>query len=694
MRRVLAFVIIAFGLVFIAPPAEAAVSVTITASPTTLVEGGSTVIKGKAVNAKPGSVVRLQHWASGSWQTVASRKVWSTQTYSFSRKPAPGHPRFRVFKPAQLGQAAAVSTVVTLTVKWLPRIQVSTTQLPGNGIRQTVTVSNNPFGGTIEPQWRNSSADTWKTGEAPPYGASSFTREYYDDPGTQYRYVVWPTSMSATAISTVATIARVPYHLALNSGVDLTQVPQGDDAATVLFDATAGARLTLVGSSGEPWSAEVFAPGGQSMGSFPDTFQPLRFVAPATGEYEISVSSNFGVDHATIWGSTPKHVPATMDGDAVAVVNDVPGQIVDVTFDAAAGQAFTVTTNLSGPTEEQLLAPGGEVREAWLPDVAEYGVVKVFRAAVAGTYRYEYIQNQLIDQTATVLSAPLLDSPLGQVTTAEVDRPSRVVLIPFDVPAGEHVAVGGSREGTEATIATFDATTGLPVTYTDGGSYVVAVSAPYGKTGLAKVQLAPPLTLNVTPDGTSYDVDNSDYMFRYVDLTFSGDAGDLIYFTAGGASGGGGRAPRLFAADGTLVPLLGWGKPSWHLPSSGTYVLSAGIGQGNGSFAIDRADEVPLASDGTPSVVTIDQPGEVVFVPVSVASGTPFDVTLDQIDASLGDNWNVDVFAPDGYWYNSFAKAGTLPTFIVRDPGDVYILVSADNDATGSLRLSAKPFTP
>lgn len=102
--------------------AERALSVTIKAVPTTLMVGETSAISGRAVEAKPGSTVNLQRRIDGVWTTTKSRRVSDTRTYSFTVQPLKGYQHYRVVKPRQLGQPAAASSEVRLTVQWLPTI--------------------------------------------------------------------------------------------------------------------------------------------------------------------------------------------------------------------------------------------------------------------------------------------------------------------------------------------------------------------------------------------------------------------------------------------------------------------------------------------------------------------------------------------------------------------------------------------
>lgn len=169
MARLLATVLLMTGLTLLSPsPAHATLSVTISATKTTLMAGESTTIKGKAVGAKPGSVVKLQRKVSGVWRTVTQKKVWSTRTYSFTIKPPKGYQYYRVRKPRQLGQSAATSSPVKLAVRWRPSILISSvTAHADSESGQTVDITGKASGASgavahLEHRWESwSDGNVW-----------------------------------------------------------------------------------------------------------------------------------------------------------------------------------------------------------------------------------------------------------------------------------------------------------------------------------------------------------------------------------------------------------------------------------------------------------------------------------------------------------------------------------------------------
>jgi hypothetical protein len=107
--------------------AEATLTVSLSAQPSTYVEGGSTRLSGTADGAKLGSVVKLQKKRADSWTTIAQRTLRDSRAFSFTVSPARGYHTYRVAKDRQLGQPRVVSRSVVVTVTWRPTIAVTST---------------------------------------------------------------------------------------------------------------------------------------------------------------------------------------------------------------------------------------------------------------------------------------------------------------------------------------------------------------------------------------------------------------------------------------------------------------------------------------------------------------------------------------------------------------------------------------
>lgn len=800
MSRVLAIVLFLTGLSLVAPPAHAAVSVTISASPSTLVVGGQTVIKGKVVNAKPGSVVKLQRKVDGTWRAVTSKQVWSARTYSFAIKPTRGVHTYRVVKPRQLGQPYAASPTVKVTVTGPLSVTISASPTSLT-VGSTTTISGKAVNGLpgsvvqlqhrVDGSWQQVaskkvwSARTYSFVVTPaegghsyrvvkprqlgqPYAASpaaavqvipaapelvvnssagvddqgrdiliftgrvsgfpeawvgleyrwgaegrwsgvTYTRAEPD--GTfelrnrdwayaQFRVVAPAFAGSPELISHVFVSAQQPYRLPLNGEVQLTGLHDEHNAGTVLLDVEAGDEVTFAGPTNGNWGASVAEPDGSFVGGIRPVYDDdlgrwlnmFRFEAEVSGTYVVDVTSDSEGQSVTLWASTPKTVMAVVDGPSVAVANDFPYQIVDVEFDIPAGQAYTLNDGYSGEWSTALLDPDGAEEGPWIKLPESYDVI--YRADTPGTHLYRHTPDSgnITSTTLSVVAATTLAGTVdGPELLANVDVPYRAVLIPVEMPAGGFATADDDAD--HFSIVTVDAATGAQASLGSAGSRVVVVTADQRQVGTARVHIRSAVKVSATVDGDPTAVESSGPR-RIVEVSFEGKAGQVVTAAVSrGASPGYLYVSDLSGPDGQ--PRRDLFGDMWHLPADGTYVLRGQTeGEFVGSVAVASKEQLALPADGTPVEFVIDEPREVIVARIPVAAGTLLDVTLDQIDPSLGDDWNVGLYAPDGYWYNTWIRPGTLPRITVREDGDVYAIITADSDALGSVRLTATPFTP
>jgi Tol biopolymer transport system component len=97
---------------------DVATKVTGTLNSATIPLGGSVTMKGSVAPGHAGQPVRLQQQVSGSWQTIATKSLSSTSTYSFTIKPTTkGTLTYRVVKPADADHTLGRSPKRTLTVQ-------------------------------------------------------------------------------------------------------------------------------------------------------------------------------------------------------------------------------------------------------------------------------------------------------------------------------------------------------------------------------------------------------------------------------------------------------------------------------------------------------------------------------------------------------------------------------------------------
>jgi len=91
--------------------------VTASASASSIRLGGSVLIRGGVTPAHPLQVVYLQRYVSGKWVGVATGRLSSRSTYSFTIKPTMrGTYTYRVARPADVDHLATTSVTRTFKV--------------------------------------------------------------------------------------------------------------------------------------------------------------------------------------------------------------------------------------------------------------------------------------------------------------------------------------------------------------------------------------------------------------------------------------------------------------------------------------------------------------------------------------------------------------------------------------------------
>lgn len=689
--RLLTVVLLWVGLAVVAtPPATAAVSVTIDASKTTVMWGTPVTFAGRAVNAEPGSTVRLQRErADGTWATVQSEEVGRTERYSFSVVPPKRMHSYRVFKPRQLGQASATSASIVLTVRWQPSFtDVSAEALTSPTGHQTLVLT-----GTVEDSYRSPvysiqsrmPGEAWQTDPSPVVNAGRhFTLEVAGPYAAEYRVRLENTHYTTRAFSPAFVHTWLPVQMDLNSGLSLAGVPSGPHAATVEVEIPEGQEVSLIGFTGttsDEWLATVRDPSGEPVGSLGDR-EVLRFVAGESGTYVIDVEVFDSIASLTLWASTPKIYTAVIDGDAIPVAADFPGQVVDVQFEVAAGTAFAVDSGGHGPAVTTI---DGQPVPGLVSDLPWKGRVQV--AEQTGTLRQRYLTDMNTSSIPVrVLTAPQFQGVVdGPDVVAAIDVPGRVAIVHFDVDVASGARIGWEVDGDVLAEA---------IHVADNHYMVVAYGRYFERTGSVAAQGRSPLELSGTIDGAPVSVETNGSFHQAVDLTFQGEAGQVVHELRTTSAGHWGSHGRLFGPDGSPVSGLGSFEGVWRLPATGTYVLRNGGTEGLiGTIGVATTDQVTIPADGTPTTVVLDQPNDMVYAHVPVASGTRFTVTLDEISDSLISRWDLGVFGYDEHDYYCCARPGTSMTYTVGDPGNLYLLVGAHSDATGSLRLTITPVT-
>ena len=443
MRRLASSVLVLAGvltgLVLVSPPAHAALSVTIYASASTVPEGSSVTFTGRAIDARLGSVVRLQRQRTdGSWALVSSRKLVDTRRYRFTTTPPRGYQKYRVVKPAQLGQPGRVSATKTIKVTWRPGVTLGavkhqvvdystgavttstngrTTRLSaGFELRRELQRSDGTW--ALHGRVRIASDQTWR---------DRFSSRH----GQRFRYVApaYGARLAKASSSFVVDGHWTPTITAFAMLDPLTR------DATLAGDTTgvqAGAtiRLQYLSYSGV-WSAWPGDIQVSSDGTFSKTFAPImdykyRVYVPASGLRRAALSSTFGVTQgarAQVDLNTTTHV-------------DFPREVFQRTLVVRIEQGETFTVHDHEWLTATVFDPSGNTVTGM--DTSDEAVTMV--APSTGDYAVILSRAPSEDAPAfdITLSTPRIVSTTidGPATDLVSDLPGQVVDLQFDGTAG------------------------------------------------------------------------------------------------------------------------------------------------------------------------------------------------------------------------------------------------------------------
>lgn len=710
MRRHLALLMLtaALGLVPLAP-AQAATTVSISASRTTLLLGQQSTFSGKATGAEPLSPVRLQRKISGTWRTVASSHLSATRTYRFTVKPAKGFHDFRVLRPAQSGQPAATSGVVRLAVQWRPVLtallsdtvdettgEVTSTVtghatglvagdhvlrdvlLPGGSwstqasvpidaslnwsdsfacvndeiIRYVVPASGLRLAATspvqtVDGHWTPSLTATalmdpvqetaTATGlvQGVPPGTQlllerfdegwqnwqvvgdtlvgddlTFTDSFPASYVRQYRYTAPMDGLRESAASPPFTVGEgVPGYIPLNATTTV-KIPQGGVLRTVLIHLVAGQRFSVFRNGGSTIS--MSDPTGTPVAAVTPQANPVTTVAPVTGDYQVTVGYQAPVSPAQavfLTISTPIVLDLTLDADGIPVDGQLPGQVVDLTFDPSGSQVVSEYGAHGYWESMTMLDPHG------IP-VPNYGWLQregtVWKLpATSGSYTLRIVNFSLSGDLIHHPSVSLLSARTGQLSLdggpvhVDLDRPGRVAALEVAVPAGLDVLLSdtGSPYSLEDIVAP-DGTrvenndTQQTIVPTQAGTYTLLTSVtgnaiPAGMDYYASTPVD--YAINVGGDQVPYDQGQAPGRAAVVHVT--GDPGQTFSYTAYDATGVPCRSPLVHS-----------------LPDSGTLDLRTSMCAAQGTIQVLPTAVATFDPSTSTATLTITQPGQVAII--------------------------------------------------------------------------------
>lgn len=681
VHRLLAVLVALVGFTAVVPPAEAAVSVTITTSPASLLVGSTSVIKGKAVNAKPGSVVKLQHQVSGVWRDVKTKQVWSARTYYFMVKPEKGYQYYRVIKPRQLGQPYAVSARARLTVKWRPAITggVSHVQLAdGTWAPRLAGAAPASAGRSLVVQIKNGTAWTSTPGRIP---VDSDGRYHYDfvnrGAGEVYRAYSPASGALLAAGSPHARIDQLPLETELWATSRIRR--EGGDS-----------WVEIQGSVGpyRGWLEEPYRAGRvvhlqelvdgvwvNRQVSAPLTAMDFRFEQrPLVERGPQRVMIDDDGPHAGAVAPVPDTNPVVVDGELsgpTVHINDRDGgRERRIRFSGNAGDlvSYHVLARTSWATAGHAVLDSAGREVVPVPARSD-----LWRLPVDGTYFLRFIPTDAqpysaeisIDRQVTATSAV---GELRQLTA----EPHQAVEIKVPVTEGTDLSLAIRSQlsahilatGPQGEFASVDAGPWrmrhvVPST----GSYVITVINWPDYTKTFSFAASEPKKLTATPNGGPVAL--GDLLPGQVpQVHFRANAGDIIgdWLTPGSAAPirttlrrAGGSA--VTAAESSLLR-----RDTWDIETAGDYYLEYTTEYDWTDADFDTAEvtsgeRITTAINAPPVTATTAWPGQVVAASFDAVRGERITIALSDPQFAGG---SVPVFtlrSPDGSWSSIWSAA-------------------------------------
>ena len=740
MGRTLSILLVLVGGTFIAPPAHAALSVTISVSQTAVSEGDSVVFSGKALGAKPRSVVELQRKTDAGWETVKTKTLWSTREYRFKATPPRGDQKYRVFKPRQLGQAAASSPRIQLMVQWTPSVTVEATRDDQYYVDVSGTAPGLPEDTIVRRQFR--SGDVWQY-EGPADSADgtnsqlarvaadgTFHDRFYVTMHRTYRYTIEADGSRRRGSSNefeFTTLPNIDVELGRTTNVDF---PAGATERTLRMRLGAGQTFTYHG----PYWAQVSIvdPSGETLPGFGAgdqagcgvSSQPCMVTldAPLTGEYAITVRRTRAsvLTTAAITLSEPIRIATSVDAPGQDITSTLPGQVADLVFTAEGGSLLSeYSTALDrGSSTASLLDPTGGVVAAWR---GRYDFGSAWRLpSVSGEYTLRLVpswqtQYRLDRPHQAVLSGreayTTLDGAAGHMS---LDRPGRVGEVRVTVPAGLDMLISdtGPVHLDEVLIdpdgqPLWTGSTDPQIPETKEGTYTTLVSYG-GGTAEFDYYASTPATYDLTM-GSAIEFDMGPAPGRNALVRIPVTAGEMFSFEALEADRG---FCRPWASVESGLELLSWQTssnqgghpPVFKVSEPGELVLRTSSCTGEGTFRLVPTSVVHSVETGsttdqwgdttTTSTATLEatMPGQVMILDYDAGTYPLNNIDIWSVGSSIDDQARLTVsYGDPGANSREVGASGgapdTLSTRLYNEVGSTYLYLYAGPTATGTLDL-------
>ena len=482
-------------------------------------------------------------------------------------------------------------------------------------------------------------------------------------------------------------------------------VANTSQASLVLFDATAGSRISTMQSGGTNYAVRLYAPDGSRLPPLiydtPTIFDPFgqgipQFLGtnaplPLTGTYVLAIStpdgSTTGTANFTLY-NVPPDITGTINANGTALITNIttPGQGASLTFNATAGQRFSLLTSFPASDLQVLLYQldganllyYADMEPGDLSAVNAWSDLRIFPQA--GTYTFKFIPSFRFagaEPDGTIAQVPTLSGSSGSLTTT-------LFNVPPDID-GQFPSGGG----------TVTATTTVPgqhvnETFTGQAGQTAFLQAQLGSGFLSDSdQCTEVVVAVVEPDGSTLYA-----------------PGPLGYFFPPSASSGPITLPEsgtyTFSFDPTSSPFR-CSTP----PSTGSITISANL-------APPPVNGGTLVAGGAPVSATTTAPGQGATFTFSGTAGQIVSLLAETGDPSFAQsqaNYSLSISGPSGFVArtsgggigSSFTRTGwvTLPStgsysvqFTPQTPaGSGAITMQLDAPITGTLAAGGPAVT-
>lgn len=722
MARWLVAILMVAGISLTAPPAHSVMTVSLTASRTSLMLGQTVTLTGSVARARVGSVVALQRKVGTSWRTVVRTTLTTSRSYSFRVTPPRDYQSYRVHKPRQLGQASATSAAVRLAVRWRPSIRVVQT-LPGvwpQTATHEVEVSPAPPDAPLYQQHRYHPDAGWitypnVTATVPGWAPARMSIPVWWV-GYEARYFIPGSGLRLPAYSAAV---GVPDDAGSTGGVvhlnETTE--QRNRLSSGAFHATYGTRVRVAVDNGSNLSgvlASVYDSAGGLVARTQDGV--AGFVVRRPGWHTVLLSGASQYDSSRVTISTPLRVATSLNAP-IPWLETLPGQVSQYSFTGQAGQFVSgpgLSTNVYCDSADGAYAEMSHAGEGFYPVVfglTRYATPPVWRLPENGTYvltvtpcRTNTARSQGLFSSAVIDVGPsetpwVLDIPTGSHVAGRLflDQGERMVV------TGALTSRTSNEQRAEVTVVAPDGramplTNNVLVAQESGIHHVLLTGMdfslhPVDYAGGATLLLLPPVMHQLSRIGQQVRVDTLGHT-REVGLAFPAEAGevvvgDLAWYTQGN------EQVLVDAAGNAVPPTYEAFRPVWRIPSTGTFRLMALGNVANLPAATAHPVRVTeLAADGTTQTFTLHR-GDTLLSDLDLTAGTRFRFSVG--DASTDDfhyrYFGASLTSESGQSVATLGSNGeTAQEFTVPTSGRYTLIIQGRGpDYTGDVQVALSP---